>query len=228
MKPFSIAGIQMPVLAIVGIIPLMKIKLDVLMNVFHWVQMVIFNELCALASFKINAVAFPNKIQSDFQELLKTCRKWLIPGSFIQLVKRKTYSTTMIINPQREIVVPCSKMYPFYSYKEGMNVKSEFLIWNILCVARFRVSICYDMWFPEISRTMSINGLDVIINPTFTWNLERDKELAIVKATSDINQCYIIDVNGLEAQGIDRSLFCDPDKKGLRQAGPTAKHTYRG
>ena len=40
MVPFSIAGIQMPVSAINSKVPLMKIKLDVLMNVFPWVQMV--------------------------------------------------------------------------------------------------------------------------------------------------------------------------------------------
>ena len=52
MKLFSIAGIQMPVSAIHSNVPLMKIKLDVLMNVFPWVQMVVFSELCAFGPLK--------------------------------------------------------------------------------------------------------------------------------------------------------------------------------
>jgi hypothetical protein len=52
MNPFSIAGIQMPVSAIQSNIPLMKVKLDILMNIFLWIQMVIFSELCAFGSLK--------------------------------------------------------------------------------------------------------------------------------------------------------------------------------
>ena len=84
MKPFSIAGIQMPVSAIQSNVPLMKIKLDVLMNLFPWVQMVVFSELCAFGPLKKNAMEFPNKVEADFQALAKKYGIWLIPGSIFQ------------------------------------------------------------------------------------------------------------------------------------------------
>ena len=85
------------------------------------------------------------------------------------------------------------------------------------------MSICYDLWFPETARTLAVNGVEVIIHPTLTGTLDRDVELSIVKATAAINQCYVIDVNGLDAGGIGRSLFCGPDGQVLCQAGTTAQ-----
>lgn len=223
MRPFSIAGIQMPVSAVQSNIPLMKIKLDVLMNVFPWVQMVVFSELCAFGPLKKNAVPFPNKYVEDFQALAKKYGIWLVPGSFFQKKEEEILNTTMVINPQGEIVGQYSKMFPFYPYEEGVTGGKEFLIWDVPEVGRFGMSICYDMWFPETSRTMAVNGVDVIIHPTLTGTLDRDVELSIVKATAAMNQCYVIDVNGLGAGGIGRSLFCDPDGRVLCQAGPTAQ-----
>lgn len=59
MRSFSIAGIQMPVSAVHSNIPLMKIKLDVLMGVFPWVQMVVFSELCAFGPLKKKCGSIP-------------------------------------------------------------------------------------------------------------------------------------------------------------------------
>jgi predicted amidohydrolase len=221
MKPFSIAGIQMPVSAIQSNVPLMKIKLDVLMNVFPWVQMVVFSELCAFGPLKKHAQPFPNKVEADFQALAKKYGIWLIPGSIFQKKGEEILNTATVINPQGEIVGRYSKMFPFYPYEEGVTGGGEFLIWDVPEVGRFGMSICYDMWFPETSRTMAVKGVEVIIHPTLTGTLDRDIELSIVKATAAINQCYVIDVNGLGSGGIGRSIFCDPDGRVLCQAGPT-------
>lgn len=199
----------------------MKIKLDVLMNVFPWVQMVVFSELCAYGPLKKNAMAFPNKVGEDFKLLAKKYGIWLIPGSFFEVKDGKVYNTSIVINPQGELVGHYSKMFPFYPYEEGVTGGTDFLIWDVPNAGRFGMSICYDMWFPETVRTMAVNGVDVIIHPTLTGTLDRDVELSIVKATAAMNQCYIIDVNGLGAGGIGRSLFCDPDGRVLTQAGTT-------
>lgn len=223
MRPFSIAGIQMPVSAVQSNIPLMKIKLDVLMSVFPWVQMVVFSELCAFGPLKKNALEFPNEIEAGFQAQAKKYGIWLIPGSIFQKKGEQIFNTAMVINPKGEIVGRYNKMFPFYPYEEGVSAGDQFLIWDVPGVGRFGITICYDMWFPETSRTLAVNGVEVIIHPTLTGTLDRDIELSIAKATAAINQCYIIDVNGLNAGGIGRSIFCDPDGKVLCQAGPTAQ-----
>ena len=45
MKPFSIAGIQLKVSAAYCNLDMMKFKLDVLMSIYPWVDMVLFSEL---------------------------------------------------------------------------------------------------------------------------------------------------------------------------------------
>jgi predicted amidohydrolase len=224
MKPFSIAGIQMPVSAVQSNVPMMKVKLDVLMNVFPWVQMVVFSELCAYGPLKKNAFAFPNPVEAEFQALAKKYGIWLIPGSIFEKKEGKVYNTASVINPDGNVVGRYSKMFPFYPYEDGVTGGGEFLIWDVPNVGKFGISICYDMWFPETSRTMAVNGVDVIIHPTLTGTLDRDLELSIVKATAAMNQCYVIDVNGLGTGGIGRSLFCDPDGRVLCQAGSTAQY----
>jgi hypothetical protein len=47
MKPFAIAGVQMKVFATQSNVEMMKVKLDILMNLYPWVEMVVFSELCA-------------------------------------------------------------------------------------------------------------------------------------------------------------------------------------
>jgi len=224
MKPFSIAGIQMPVSALHSNVPLMKIKLEILLNVFPWVQMVVFSELCAFGPLKKNAMEFPNPIEENFQAWAKKYGIWLIPGSMFQKKGKKVYNTASVINPKGEIVGRYAKMFPFYPYEEGVVGGNKFLIWDVPNIGRFGLTICYDMWFPETSRTLAVNGVEVIIHPTLTGTLDREIELSIIKATAAMNQCYVIDVNGLDTGGIGRSLFCDPDGRVLCQAGTTAQY----
>ena len=99
----------------------------------------------------------------------------------------------------------------FYPYDEGVDSGSEFLMWDIPNVGRFNISICYHVWFPETYCTMAVNGgVQVIIYPALTGKTLINVELPIVKATVAMNQCYMSDVNGLEAGGIGRSLFLWP------------------
>ena len=84
---------------------------------------------------------------------------------------------------------------------------------------RFGVSICYDMWFPETTRSLAAMGAEVILHPTLTDTLDRDVELAMCRASAAQNQCYWIDVNGLGAGGVGRSVFVGPSGDVLHQAG---------
>jgi hypothetical protein len=74
------------------------------------------------------------------------------------------------------------------------------------------------MWFPETSRTLAVNGVEVILHPTLTATIDRDIELALVQATAATNQCFIFDINGLGDGGTGRSIICGPDGRVLHQA----------
>ncbi|WP_020532529.1 carbon-nitrogen hydrolase family protein [Flexithrix dorotheae] len=218
MRPFSIAGIQMKVHAAYPNLETMRFKLDVLMSIYPWVEMVVFSELAAYGPLTHHAHSFPNDTEKAFQEMAKKHHIWLIPGSMFEKKDEKIFNTATVINPNGEIVKRYRKMFPFLPYEEGVTGGEEFCIFEVPKAGKFGLSICYDMWFPETSRTLAAMGAEVIIHPTLTGTIDRDIELSIIRATSAINQCYIFDVNGLETGGTGKSLVCGPDGGIIYQA----------
>ena len=65
MKPFSIAGIQMRTSAANSNVDAMKLKLDLLMNIYPWVDMVMFSELCAYGPLTANAQVVPGEFEQE-------------------------------------------------------------------------------------------------------------------------------------------------------------------
>tara|TARA_R110001583_G_scaffold66753_2_gene191502 strand:+ start:340 stop:1272 length:933 start_codon:yes stop_codon:yes gene_type:complete len=218
MSRFAIAGIQMKVSAINSNVEMMKLKLDITMNLYPWVQMVVFSELCGYGPLLHTAQEFPGEFEAEMQAMAVKYGIWLLPGSVFERRGEEIFNTATVINPQGEIVSRYSKMFPFYPYEEGVSPGHDYCIFDVPEVGRFGVSICYDMWFPETIRTLTVMGAEVILHPTLTGTIDRDTELSICRAMATVNQCYMFDVNGLDTGGSGRSLVCGPDGRVLYQA----------
>jgi predicted amidohydrolase len=221
MKPFAIAGIQMKVSATYPNVELMKLKLDIAMNLYPWVEMVVFSELCGYGPLTQTAQAIPGPFEQDMQNMAMTYGIWLVPGSIFEKAGDKIYNTTSVINPQGVVVSRYRKMFPFYPYEIGVTPGNQFCVFDVPKVGRFGLSICYDMWFPETVRTLVVMGAEVILHPTMTSTIDREIELSIARAMATVNQCFFFDVNGLETGGNGRSIVCGPDGRLLYQAGST-------
>jgi len=219
MKPFAIAGIQMKVSAIVSNVEMMKLKINITMNLYPWVEMIVFSELAPYGPLTKTAQAIPNNFEAEMQALAKQHGIWLLPGSIFEKKEDKIYNTATVINPQGEIVKRYSKMFPFYPFEVGVTAGEEYCVFDVPEVGRFGVSICYDMWFPETIRTLSVMGAEVILHPTLTGTIDREIELSIVRAMAAINQCFFFDVNGLDTGGSGRSIVCGPDGRVIYEAG---------
>lgn len=219
MTPFAIAGVQMHVLASQSNIPAMRRNLDLLMDIYPWVQMVVYSELCAYGPLTHYAQPLPGPAEQAFREMAAAHGVWLVNGSVFEREGERIYNTATVVDPQGEIVGRYRKMFPFRPYEEGVSDGTEFLVFDVPAVGRFGVSICYDMWFPETTRTLAAMGAEVILHPSLTGTLDRDVELSIARSTAAIHQCYLFDINGLGAGGNGRSIVCGPDGMVLHQAG---------
>ncbi len=219
MPSFAIAGIQMPVSAITNNIPVMEHRLATVLAVYPWVQMVMFSELAAHGPLLSKAEETGGPSEEKFQELARKHQVWLVPGSIYQYRDGKTYNTAFVIDPDGNIVRRYDKMFPFRPYEVGVEAGSGFCVFDVPDVGRFGLSICYDMWFPETTRTLVSMGAEVILHPSLTPTIDRDVELAIARATAAQNQCYVFDINGIGAGGNGRSIICGPDGMVLHQAG---------
>jgi predicted amidohydrolase len=221
MKPFAIAGIQMKVTATHTNVPLMKLKLDIAMNIYPWIDMVVFSELCAFGPLTYYAQEVPGEFEKEMCAMAKKHNVWLLPGSIFEKNGDQIYNTASVINPQGEVVARYRKMFPFYPYEVGVTPGSDFCVFDVPNIGKFGVSICYDMWFPETVRTLAVMGAEVILHPTMTGTIDREIELSIARTMATVNQCYFFDVNGLESGGSGRSVVCGPDGRILYQAGAT-------
>lgn len=216
---FAIAGVQMNISALHRNVDAMKYKLDVLMSIYPWVQMVMFSELAWYGPLTRFAQELPGNDEEVFCEMAKKYSIWLLPGSTFEKTADGIYNTATVINPQGEVVGRYRKQFPFLPYEEGVSAGDEFLLFDVPEVGTFGVSICYDIWFPETIRSMVVQGAEVILHPTLTGTIDREIELALVQSMAACNQAYIFDVNGLASGGCGQSIICGPDGRIIYKAG---------
>jgi deaminated glutathione amidase len=219
MTPFAIAGVQMYVNALQPNVEGMIQRLDVLMNVYPWTQMVMFSELAAFGPLTKNALPLYNEHIERFQAAAAKHHIWLIPGSMYQKTEDgRILNTSVVINPAGEIIKSYSKMFPFMPYEVGVSPGTEFCIFDVPDVGRFGLSICYDVWFPETTRQLTSQGVEVLLLPILTGTADRDAEIAIARATAAQFQCYVFGVNGLGSGGNGRSCVVDPTSTVIHQS----------
>jgi predicted amidohydrolase len=196
---------------------------------FPWVQLILFHELVVpgLDQFVTaenkewlvqNSEAIPGILSVRLCNLARSLNRWLIPGSMYELDGDKLYNTGLVISPQGEIVRKYRKMFPWLPYEDGITPGDEFCVFDIPDVGRFGLCICYDMWFPEVARSLVWQGAEVILQPTLTPTSDRELELVMCRANALFNQCYFISINGVGSWGGGRSTMIDPDGRILQEA----------
>lgn len=219
MTPFAIAGMQLNVSAVHDNVAYMKARLDLLMHIYPWVQMVVFSELAAYGPSTKRAQRMPGPAEEEFREMAVRHGIWLLPGTIFERDGEHVYNTASVINPSGEVVGRYRKIFPFRPYELDVTAGDDFLVFDVPEVGRFGVSICYDMWFPETSRTLAAMGAEVLLHPTLTGTIDREVELSIVRATAAQQQCFMFDINGSGDGGNGRSIIVGPYGDVQYQAG---------
>ena len=218
MIPFAIAGVQMPIPALQDNTSAVVAAVGSVVAHFPWVQMVVFSELACCGPLPNNPVTLPGPEESALQAAAHKHGVWLIPGSIYERCGDRTYNTCPVIDPAGEVVTRYRKMFPFRPYEVDVAAGTEFCVFDVPRVGRFGLSICYDIWFPETTRTLTAMGAEVLIHPVLTPTVDRDVELSIARATAAQFQTYVFDINGLAQGGTGRSCVVDPAGTVLYQA----------
>lgn len=219
MRTFGVAGVQMRVVYGHDNIPAMRSKLEVLLLRFPWVEMVLFSELCAFGPSLAHAQELPGPAEAAFCEMARAHGVWLLPGTLFERAGGRVYNTASVIAPDGAVVGRYRKLFPFRPYETQVDAGEDFLVFDVPEVGRFGVSICYDMWFPETTRTLAWLGAEVIVHPTMTNTIDRDVELSIARASAATNQCYFVDINVAGDLGFGRSGIYGPGGEKIHEAG---------
>jgi predicted amidohydrolase len=217
MSHFSIAGMQLSFpsgdnLAAIGQ-EITKTK-----KRFPWLDMVVLSELCTYGPEKKYAETFPSKAEKFYCALAKALNLWIIPGSEYEKTATEIFNTTSVINNKGDVIERYRKIYPFLPYEAGISSGTDFVVFDVP-QGRIGVAICYDLWFPEIARTLVCQGAEVLIYPTLTGTIDRKIELVMTQSTAAMNQCYVLAVNGLGDYGNGQSIMVGPDGSIIHQAG---------
>ncbi|MFV0408544.1 MAG: carbon-nitrogen hydrolase family protein [Paracoccus sp. (in: a-proteobacteria)] len=219
MATFSIAGVQMPVPIGGQNTQAMLERAMKAVHLYPWVDMLLFSELALHGPSLSFTADDTTAIESPFRDFAAKHGIWICPGSYFLRRGDQIFNHAVVIDPTGEVVGRYDKMFPFQPYEQNVSAGDRFLLFDIPEVGRFGLSICYDIWFPETTRSLVSNGAEVLLHPVLTGTTDRDAELAIARATAAMFQCYVVDVNGLSAGGIGKSLICDPTGLIVHSAG---------
>jgi predicted amidohydrolase len=201
-------------------VPAMRAQLQTLLTRFPWIRMVVFSELAACGGALHLAQPLPGPAEAAFQEMAATHGVWLLPGSIFEKAEDgNIYNTASVIDPGGKVVAHYRKLFPFCPYETGVTAGDRFCVFDVPEVGRFGVSICYDSWFPEVARTLTALGAEVLLQPVLTDTIDRDIELSIARATAAQFQTYVVNINGVGDGGVGRSCVIDPAGYVLHQAG---------
>jgi predicted amidohydrolase len=218
MTTFAIAGLQLEACAGDNT-DLMLAEIDKVMARFPWVEMVVMPELNACGADRALAEPLPGPTERRFCDIARSHSIWLIPGSLFEADAGNIYNTMPIIDPQGAVIARYRKQFPWLPYEHGVVPGDESVVFDVPGVARFGVSNCYDMWFPETVRALVCMGAEIILHPSMTSTIDREAESAMVRAHAAQNQVYFFDVNLAGPLGVGQSCIAGPGGEVIYQAG---------
>jgi predicted amidohydrolase len=164
------------------------------------------------------AQSLDSKFVADLGEIAKRFGIWLIPGSIVEPAPNNgVYNTALVFNPSGELVSFYRKIFPWRP-SEPFTMGSEFSVFELPGLGRVGLNICYDIWFPEITRQLTWMGAELIVNLVRTTTPDRKQELVLVQASSIVNQVYILSINAAAPIAVGRSIVTDPDGDIVEQA----------
>lgn len=190
-------------------------------------DIIVFPEYCYRAPETIKDSNQAEDVPGEFTDKIgKMARKYnlnIIPGSIIEKAEGgKVYNTTVFINRKGEIIGKYQKIHLFdaIGFKESDYVQAG----KEMCVidtdlGRVGIMVCYDLRFPELARSMILQGANIIFVPSAfpSGNLlppRTDHWDILVRSTAILNLTYVVAVNQYGRVGTEnhfgRSCIVDP------------------
>ena len=225
---FAIAGVQTTIIPgdTKGNMLKMERFIENISTAFPWVDMICFSEFCVTGfnpvTWKEQAEPIPGATTDRFCEIAKENRKWLLPGSMFEADGDKIYNSAVVISPEGKITAKYRKMFP-WTPLELTTPGDKFCVFDIPSAGRFGLCICYDAWFPEVTRTLAWMGAEVVLHPAMTPSSAASLEIVLNRANAIFNQCYIISIGGVGTHGAltlaGHSMVVDPEGRVLQEMG---------
>lgn len=163
------------------------------------------------ALLRASAAPLDGDLVDGLARIARDAGVWLVPGSVCELGRAgELYNTALVFAPDGELVASYRKIFPWRPY-EPYDPGDRFVVFDIPGVGRFGLSICYDAWFPEVTRHLAWMGAEVVLNLVKTTTPDRAQEVVLAQANSIVNQTFTVSVNCAGPVGEGRSLIVGPE-----------------
>jgi len=141
-----------------------------------------------------------------------------VVGTFYEKSKKKNrvYDTSFLVNKSGKIISKYRKihLYDALGFRESdkMTPGSKIVDPIRTSVGKLGMLICYDLRFPEMSRSLAVAGSEILVAPS-AWVKGKSKEeqwITINKARAIENGCYVIAPDQVGNIYCGRSIAVDP------------------
>ena len=165
-----------------------------------------------------SAVALDAPLIAELGAIARAAGVWLLPGSVCERGPAgELFNTALVFSPTGELTASYRKIFPWRPY-EPYEPGGEFVVFDIPGTGRLGLSICYDAWFPEVTRHLAWMGAEAVVNVVKTTTPDRAQEVVLAQANSIVNQTFTVSVNCAGPIGEGRSLIVDPEGAVLASA----------
>ncbi|MFA5104763.1 MAG: carbon-nitrogen family hydrolase [Candidatus Margulisiibacteriota bacterium] len=138
----------------------------------------------------------------------KEAKAYIVGGSIPESESGNTYNTSLIISPAGKIIGKFRKVHAFSPYGEDRHFAGGKYSKPVETDhAKIGAVICYDLRFPELTRKLSLDGMEILFLPAqFPFIREQHWEIL------------------LQARAIENAIFAC----GCNRTGTDRKHEYKG
>ncbi|MFT5471793.1 MAG: putative amidohydrolase [Candidatus Promineifilaceae bacterium] len=201
-------------------------------------DLIVLPELCCFRAGMKHYVEIAEHIDGTLSKriatLARTHTTWILLGSFAERDGEHVYNSSVLFAPTGERAAVYRKIHLFgIALNDGttVNESDAYTSGTAPCATHIQgwqtgLSICYDLRFPELFRSLANTGLDLILAPSdFTAATGKAHWETLCRSRAIENQCYLVASNqcghnrvtGVASYG--HSMIVDPWGDILAQAG---------
>jgi predicted amidohydrolase len=163
------------------------------------------------ALLRASAVPLDGEFVAALGEIARDTGRWLVPGSICERGENgELFNTALAFAPDGSLAASYRKVFPWRP-SEPYDPGDRFVVFDIEGTGRLGLSICYDSWFPEVTRHLAWMGAEAVINVVKTTTPDREQEVVLAQANSIVNQTFTVSVNTAGPVGRGRSVIVDPE-----------------
>lgn len=187
------------------------------------------------SGFDEAAQTIPGPAIELLQEKARKHKMIVHGGSIVERVASKPgkfHNTSVLINREGEIIARYRKIHLFdvdlangeKHYESERIVPGNQLVTAEIEGITFGLTVCYDLRFPELYRSLALRGAQILMVPAgFTLHTGRDHWEVLLRARAIENFCYVIAPAQVghyppNRQCFGRSMIIDPWGLVLAQA----------